>query len=42
MEKFSASWEDCGYNDIDIQQRCDAIKKHVQTLFDEMLGGTRK
>jgi hypothetical protein len=30
MEKFSAIWKDCGYNDVGIQQRCDAIKKHVQ------------
>jgi hypothetical protein len=30
MEKFEAIWEDCGYNDISIQQRCEAVKKHVE------------
>jgi protein regulator of cytokinesis 1 len=37
MEKLAVIWEDCGYNDISIQQRCEAVKKHVQNLFDEML-----
>lgn len=37
MEKLAVIWEDCGYNDISIQQRCEAVKKHVQSLFDEML-----
>jgi hypothetical protein len=30
MEKLAVIWEDCGYNDISIQQRCEAVKKHVQ------------
>jgi hypothetical protein len=30
MEKFAVIWKDCGFNDISIQQRCEAVKKHVQ------------
>jgi hypothetical protein len=30
MEKFAEVWEDCGYNDVSIQQRCEAVKQHVQ------------
>ncbi|PNF26068.1 hypothetical protein B7P43_G06395 [Cryptotermes secundus] len=37
MEKLAAIWEECGFGDTSIQQRCEAVKKHVQSLFDEML-----
>jgi hypothetical protein len=30
MEKLAVIWQDCGYNDISIQQRREAVKKHVQ------------
>lgn len=30
MEKLSVIWDDCGFNDASIQQRCEAVKKHVQ------------
>jgi hypothetical protein len=30
MGKLAVIWEDCGYNDLIIQQRCEAVKKHVQ------------
>ena len=30
MEKLAVIWEDCGYDDISIQQRFEAVKKHVQ------------
>jgi acyl CoA:acetate/3-ketoacid CoA transferase alpha subunit len=37
MGKLAVIWEDCGYSGLIIQQRCEAVKKHVQSLFDEML-----
>jgi protein regulator of cytokinesis 1 len=37
MEKLEVIWEDCGYNDVRIQQRCEEVKKHVQSLFDQIL-----
>jgi ElaB/YqjD/DUF883 family membrane-anchored ribosome-binding protein len=37
MEKLAVILEDCGYDYTSIQQRCEAIKKHVQSLFDAML-----
>jgi hypothetical protein len=30
MEKLAVIWEEWGYDDINIQQRCEAVKKHVQ------------
>jgi len=30
MEKLALIWEDCGYNEASIQQRCEAVRKHVQ------------
>jgi hypothetical protein len=30
MEKLAVIWEECGFNDTSIQQRCEAVKKHVQ------------
>jgi hypothetical protein len=30
MEKLAVIWEECGFNDTSIQQRCEAVKRHVQ------------
>lgn len=30
MEKLAVIWEECGFSDTSIQQRCEAVKKHVQ------------
>jgi len=30
MESLAVIWDDCGYNDVSIQQRCEAVKNHVQ------------
>jgi hypothetical protein len=30
MEKLAVIWDDCGFNDTIIQERHEAVKKHVQ------------
>ncbi|XP_021935767.1 protein regulator of cytokinesis 1-like isoform X2 [Zootermopsis nevadensis] len=37
MDKLASIWGECGYDDISIGQRCEAVKQHVQKLFEEML-----
>lgn len=37
MGKFAVIWGYCGYDDLNIQQRCEVVKQHVHDLFDEMV-----
>jgi hypothetical protein len=30
MEKLAAIWDECGYNNTNVQQRCEAVQMHVQ------------
>lgn len=29
MDKFASIWKYCGYDNLNIRQRCEAVKQHV-------------